>query len=86
MPKGIGTPTIYGNILPNFNQLMKIYDRPLSKEAKHRLRILDYLRGHAKGNVSLTARHFGCNRSYISKWLNRFNRATGVGRIAALES
>lgn len=86
MPGKIGTSTIYGNILPNFNQLMKIYDKPLSKEAKHRLQVLDYLRGQAKGNISLTARHFGCTRSYIYKWLNRFNSATSIGRIAALES
>lgn len=86
MPKGIGTSTIYGNILPNFNQLMKIYDKPLSKEAKHRLRILDYLRGPAKGNISLTARHFGCTRGYIYKWLHRFNQASGISRIASLES
>ncbi len=86
MPKGIGTSTIYGNILPNFNQLMKIYDKPLSKEAKHRLKVIDYLQGPAKGNVSLTARHFGCTRSYIYKWLNRFNKATGTARITVLES
>lgn len=82
----VGTSTIYGYILPNFNQLMKIYDKPLSKAAKHRLQMLDYLRGKAGGNVSLTARHFGCTRSLIYKWLNRFNSAKGIGKISALES
>ena len=82
----LGTSTIYGNILPNFNQLMKIYGKPLSKEAKHRLQVLDYLREKAHGNVSLTARHFGCTRSYIYKWLNRFLKASEHSRLAALES
>ena len=85
MPK-IGQSTIYGNILPNFNQLMKIYSKPLSREARHRLRVLDYLRGPAHNNISLAARHFGCNRSYIYKWLKRFSNATGTGKFSALES
>lgn len=86
MPNKIGTPTIYGNILPNFYNLMKIYDKPLSKEAKHRLAVLDYLNNKANGNVTLTARHFGCPRSYVYKWRNRFNAATGTGKLSALES
>ena len=40
----VGTSTIYGYILPNFNQLMKIYDKPLSKAAKHRLDLLTLFR------------------------------------------
>lgn len=85
MPK-VGQSTIYGNILPNFSQLLKIYNKPLSREAKHRLKVLDYLRGPANGNISLTARHFGCTRGYVYKWLQRFNQAKGASKFSVLES
>jgi len=86
MSNKLGTSTIYGNILPNFNQLLKIYNKPLTKEMKHRLRVLDYLRGPAKNNITLTARHFGCTRGYIYKWQKRFNKGKGTGKIEALRS
>lgn len=68
MSNRIGSSTIYTSILPIGN---KIYSVKLSKQAKHRLKIIDYyLRTN---NVSLTCRHFGICRSYFYKWFSRFN-------------
>ena len=68
-----GTSTIYTTILPKQSYLNRICTTKLSKEAKHRLKIIDFFFLRANKNVSLTARHFGVTRSYIYKWLDRFN-------------
>ena len=68
-----GTSTIYTTILPKQSYLGRICTKKLSKEAKHRLKIIDYFFLKANKNVSLTARHFGVTRGYVYKWLNRFN-------------
>lgn len=68
-----GTSTIYTTILPKQSYLDRIYSAKLSKAAKHRLKIIDYFFHKADKNISLTARHFGCTRSYVYKWLKRFN-------------
>lgn len=74
MPRKIGQSTTYGTIVPNFSLVWRIArNNKLSSIAKHRLRVLDYYYVKANCNVSLTARHFGCTRSYIYKWLKRFN-------------
>lgn len=67
----IGASTIYGSILPNNKQLSRISCNQISKQARHRLRIIDYYRECQ--NVSLTCRHFGIVRSYFYKWYKRFN-------------
>lgn len=68
-----GTSTIYATILPNQYILDKICRKKLTKQAKYRLKIIDYYFLKANKNISLTARHFGASRSYIYKWLKRFN-------------
>lgn len=68
------TNTIYKSILPNYDTLWKIaHNIKISKEAKHRLQVLDFYFNKSNHNVSLTARHFGVTRSYVYKWLKRFN-------------
>ena len=64
---------IYTTILPKQSYLDRIYTKKLSKEAKHRLKIIDFFFLKVDKNVSLTARHFGVTREYIYKWLKRFS-------------
>ncbi len=71
MSNRIGSSTIYGTILPNNQALSRIHDVNLSKEAKQRLRIIEYYL--KTRNVSLTCRHYGICRSYLYKWIKRFN-------------
>lgn len=71
MSNRIGSSTIYVSILPNNQALSRIKSVSLSKEAKHRLKIIEYYLGC--NNVSLTCRHYGICRSYFYKWYNRFN-------------
>ena len=67
-------PTIYGCIIPNFTALWRLaHNSKLSKAAKHRLTIIDYYYQKSNQNAALTARHFGCSRSYIYKLLKIFN-------------
>jgi len=51
----------------------------LSKEAKHRLRILEWYAAHGE-NASLTCRHFGISRDTFYRWRRRF-RAGGPGAL-----
>ena len=71
MSNHIGSSTIYRTILPNNQALSRIRSVSLSKEAKHRLRIIEYYL--KTRNVSLICRHYGICRSYFYKWFNRFN-------------
>lgn len=71
MSNRVGSSTIYSTILPNNQALSRIHSVDLSREAKHRLKIIEYYR--ASGNVSLTCRHYGITRSYFYKWYGRFN-------------
>lgn len=66
------TSTICTSIIPNFKALENIYPRKLSREAKQRLRVLDFYFSKSGRNVALTARHFGVSRTYVHKWLKRF--------------
>ncbi|KRT62863.1 MAG: Integrase catalytic subunit [Chloroflexi bacterium CSP1-4] len=45
----------------------------LSREARKRLAMLDWHRGHG-ANVSRTARHFGFSRPTVYRWLARYDR------------
>lgn len=68
-----GMSTIYTTILPKQSYLNRICTKKLSKDAKRRLKMIDFFFLKANKNVSLTARHFGVTRGYVYKWLNRFN-------------
>ncbi len=67
--------TIYGYVLPGAISLANWATRTskLSEKAKHKLRVLDWLKYH-NGNTSLTARHFGLNRETIRIWRDSFNK------------
>src|SRR3972149_11279152 len=43
----------------------------LSKEAKHRLRMMQWYDEHGR-NAALTCRHFGISRDTFHRWLRRF--------------
>lgn len=70
----LGTSTIYTTIIPNFKELYRIYPKKLSREAKLRLRVLEYYYKKADRNVTLTARYFGVSRNFVYKWVKRCYR------------
>lgn len=72
----IGQTTVYGTIVPKLSIIRKtIHWKKLSKEAQARLVAIDYYYDPEKGNrnAALSARHFGRPRSWMHKWLKRFN-------------
>ena len=71
MSNRIGSSTIYLTTLPNNQALSRIRSISLSREAKHRLRVIEYYLNC--NNISLTCRHYGITRSYLYKWLKRYN-------------
>ena len=75
MPRDIvGTSTICTSIIPNFKELYRVYPRKLSREAKLRLRVLEYYYKKSNRNVALTARYFGVSRNFVYKWVKRCHR------------
>jgi len=72
--------TIYGYVLPGAISLANWATRTskLSEKAKHKLRVLDWLKNHNK-NISLTARHFGLERETVRIWRNRFDKEGLLG-------
>lgn len=56
---------------PKLRQLKQTV--PLTKEAKLRLRWIDYYNNHGH-NAALAARHFGISKSCFFKWKARFNK------------
>lgn len=72
MSNRVGSSTIYSTTLPNNAALARIHSVKLSKQAKHRLGIIEhYLR--VTHNVSLTCRHYAITRSYFYKWYRRYD-------------
>jgi len=51
----------------------------LSREAKHRLRVIEWFEEHGR-NASLTSRHFGISRDTFYRWRRRFQE-TGPGGL-----
>lgn len=78
----VGTSTICTSIIPNFKALENIYPYKLSREAKQRLRVIDYYFNRSRRNASLTARYFGVSRTFVHKWLKRFKK----NNLATLET
>ena len=78
----VGTSTICTSIIPNFKALENIYPYKLSREAKLRLKVIDYYFKRSGKNVSLTARYFGVSRTFVYKWLKRFEN----NNLATLET
>jgi len=69
----IGTSAIYTTILPNQYKLERLGRQKISREAKFRLRVIDFYFLKANRNATLTARHFMVSRAFVYKWLARFN-------------
>lgn len=72
MTNNVGSSTIYSTILPNNAALSRIRPVKLSREAKHRLAVIEHYLNKTR-NVSLTCRHFAIPRSYFYKWYKRYN-------------
>lgn len=72
MSNHVGSSTIYTTTLPNSAALNRIRSVTLSKQAKHRLAIIEHYLKRSR-NVSLTCRHYAVTRSYFYKWFNRYN-------------
>lgn len=71
--------TIYGSVLPGAIRLANWAARTnITEKAKQRLRVVDWLRAH-KGDISLTARHFGLDRKTVRKWRDKFNQVGMLG-------
>lgn len=79
MKGSIGCPT---TIISHFPYIPTgICEKELSKEAKHRLKIIDWYNNVSgkqsktgKPNAALTCRHFGINRSYFYYWRKRYDK------------
>ena len=72
MTNKVGSSTTYSTILPNNQALSRIKPVNLSRNARHRLAVIEYYLNKTR-NVSLTCRHFAVNRSYFYKWYKRYN-------------
>jgi len=72
MSNRIGSSTIYGTTLPNNLALSRIRSVSLSRQAKHRLAVIEHFL-HKSRNISLTCRHYAISRSYFYKWLKRYD-------------
>lgn len=71
MKGDIGTSTsIYHTRLPHQWKLERMFSSELSKEARLRLRWIDFYHKHA--DARLTCRHFGISPTTFYKWLGRF--------------
>lgn len=81
MSNRVGSSTIYGTTLPNNLALSRIRSVKLSKQAKHRLAVIEHYL-NITHNVNLTCRHYAISRSYFYKWFKRYNPKN----IASLES
>lgn len=68
MAQKVGQQTRIGTSVPGLNSIKA---PSLSKEAKLRLRWIDYYQDC--GNAALTCRHFGISRSLFYKWKRRFD-------------
>ena len=82
-----GCPMHIISRIPCQKKLSKGYSKELSKNAKHRLEIIDWYNQNSarkslsgKKDVSLTCRHFGIERSYFYRWYARFKKY-GIGGL-----
>ena len=72
----VGQSTVYGTILPNISTIRNsIYFKELSLDAKIRLSVVEFYYDPNRGrqNAALTARHFARPRSFVYKWLKRYD-------------
>lgn len=84
-----GCPMKMVTRIPHFRQLAKGSPKPISDEAKFRLKVIDWYRlksprfsKNGKPNVSATCRHFSIHRSLFYRWFGRFKN----GKVETLEN
>ena len=77
--KHTGAQTRIGVVVPGINAIKKSFS--LSKEAKQRLRWIDYYEAHSQ-NARLTCRYFGIHHKTFYRYYNRFKQQG----LAGLES
>lgn len=77
----VGSSTIYSTTLPNNLALSRIRSVRLSREASHRLAVIEHFLNKTH-NVSLTCRHYAIPRSYFYKWFKRYDSRN----LSSLES
>jgi len=58
------------DLVPLYQLVSKFKEKPLSQQAKTRLKWMDYYR--KTNNISLTCRHFGISRQLFYYWLKRY--------------
>ena len=63
---------VFGLNIPN--GVSSVHPVELSKQAKHRLRMMVWFGEHGR-NASLTCRHFGISRDTFYRWLRRFEES-----------
>jgi transposase InsO family protein len=63
---------VFGLNIPN--RVSSVHPVELSKQAKHRLRMMAWFGEHGR-NASLTCRHFGISRDTFYRWLRRFEES-----------
>lgn len=68
MRYGVSMKT-YGSVIPNLASIK--YTRTLSKDAKQRLKWLDFYASHGR-NARLTCRHFGISPDVFYRWKRRY--------------
>lgn len=80
MPKSTQRPRIAQGtnarrniVLATLTPIARAAAPSLSREARRRLRMLDWHERHGR-NVARTARHFGFSRPTVYRWLGRFDR------------
>lgn len=61
---------VFGLNIPN--RVSSVHPLYLSKEAKWRLKVIEWYEAHSR-NASWTARHFGISRTTFTKWKKRFD-------------
>lgn len=69
---GAGAVKIVANTTYVMDQLAKHPPKELSREAKKRLKWIEYYHAHDR-NVSLTCRYFGISRTTFYRWLGRYD-------------
>jgi putative transposase len=63
---------VFGLNIPN--SISSVHPLELSKEAKHRLRIIVWYEERG-GNAALTCRHFGISRDTFYRWFRRYQQS-----------
>src|SRR5438093_5836839 len=68
---------VFGLNIPN--SVSSVHPVYLSREAKQRLKIMEWYEAHGR-NAALTCRHYGISRDTFYRWFRRF-RAVGPGGL-----